>query len=79
MEKFQEMAGIAWKDVNEGILRPTPVSTEILTRILNLARIVDVTYKHNQNGYLHPEKVLRPHIDSPTSTKNSAVKTRVRL
>lgn len=62
MEKFQEMAEIAWKDVNEGILRPTPVSAEILTRILNLARIIDVTYKHNQDGYTHPEKVLKPHI-----------------
>ncbi|XP_070035760.1 viridiflorene synthase [Nicotiana tomentosiformis] len=62
MEKFQEMAEIAWKDVNEGILRPTPVSTEILTRILNLARIIDVTYKQNQDGYTHPEKVLKPHI-----------------
>ncbi|XP_055816519.1 vetispiradiene synthase 1-like [Solanum dulcamara] len=62
MEKFQEMAEIAWKDVNEGILRPTPVSTQILTRILNLARIIDVTYKHNQDGYTHPEKVLKPHI-----------------
>ncbi|XP_060199548.1 vetispiradiene synthase 3-like [Lycium barbarum] len=62
MEKFQEMADTAWKDVNEGILRPTPVSTEILTRILNLARIIDVTYKHNQDGYTHPEKVLKPHI-----------------
>ncbi|KAH0783139.1 hypothetical protein KY290_002737 [Solanum tuberosum] len=62
MEKFQEMAEIAWKDVNEGILQPTPVSTKILTRILNLARIIDVTYKHNQDGYTHPEKVLKPHI-----------------
>ncbi|XP_049350985.1 sesquiterpene synthase 31 [Solanum verrucosum] len=62
MEKFQEMAETAWKDVNEGILQPTPVSTKILTRILNLARIIDVTYKHNQDGYTHPEKVLKPHI-----------------
>lgn len=62
MDKFQEMVEIAWKDVNEGILRPTPVSTKILTRILNPARIVDVTYKRNQDGYTHPEKVLKPHI-----------------
>ncbi|XP_059307600.1 vetispiradiene synthase 3-like [Lycium ferocissimum] len=62
MAKFHEMAETAWKDVNEGILRPTPVSTEILTRILNLARIIDVTYKNNQDGYTHPEKVLKPHI-----------------
>ncbi|KAH0777664.1 hypothetical protein KY290_009075 [Solanum tuberosum] len=62
MNKFQEMGETAWKDVNEGILRPVPVSTEILTRILNLVRIIDVTYKHNQDGYTHPEKVLKPHI-----------------
>lgn len=62
MEKFQEMAEIAWKDLNEGILRPTPVSMKILTRILNLARIMGVVYKHNQDGYSHPEKVLKPHI-----------------
>ncbi|KAK6775230.1 hypothetical protein RDI58_026231 [Solanum bulbocastanum] len=62
MNKFQEMGETSWKDVNEGILRPVPVSTEILTRILNLVRIVDVTYKHNQDGYTHPEKVLKPHI-----------------
>ncbi|XP_009794139.1 vetispiradiene synthase 3-like [Nicotiana sylvestris] len=62
MNKFQEMAEIAWKDVNEGILRPTPVSTEILTRILNLSRMIDVAYKNNQDGYTHPEKVVKPHI-----------------
>ncbi|PHT41439.1 Vetispiradiene synthase 1 [Capsicum baccatum] len=44
MEKFQEMADTAWKDVNERILRPTAVSTKILTHVLNLARIIDVTY-----------------------------------
>ncbi|WMV12201.1 hypothetical protein MTR67_005586 [Solanum verrucosum] len=63
MEKFQEMVEIVWKDLNEGILRPsTPVSMKIHTRILNLARIMDVIYKHNQDGYTHPEKVvLKPH------------------
>ncbi|KAH0745388.1 hypothetical protein KY285_007045 [Solanum tuberosum] len=63
MNKFQEMGETAWKDANEGMLWPVrPVSTEILTRILNLVRIIDVTYKRNQDGYTHPEKVLKPHI-----------------
>ncbi|KAM3360291.1 hypothetical protein P3S68_020003 [Capsicum galapagoense] len=62
MVKFHEMAETAWKDVNEGTLKPAPVTIEILTRILNLARIIDVTYKHNQDDYTHPEKVLKPHI-----------------
>ncbi|XP_075080927.1 5-epi-aristolochene synthase-like isoform X1 [Nicotiana tabacum] len=64
MTKFQEMAEAAWKDLNEGLLRPTPVSTEFLSRILNLARIVEVTYIHNLDGYTHPEKVLKPHINA---------------
>ncbi|PHT31582.1 5-epiaristolochene synthase [Capsicum baccatum] len=51
-----------WKDVNEGTLKPAPATMEILTRIFNLARIIDVTYKHNQDDYTHPEKVLKPHI-----------------
>jgi len=62
MAKFREMAEIAWKDVNEGILRPNHVSMEFLTRILNLVRLIDVIYKHNEDGYTHPEKVLKPHI-----------------
>ncbi|MCE3215658.1 hypothetical protein HAX54_003130 [Datura stramonium] len=62
MTKFQEMAEVAWKDINEGILRPTPISMELLSRILNLARIIDVVYKYNQDGYTLPERVLKPHI-----------------
>nr|BAR94037.1 5-epi-aristolochene synthase [Nicotiana benthamiana] len=62
MDKFQKMAETAWKDLNEGLLRPTPVSAEFLNPILNLARIVEVTYIHNLDGYTHPEKVLKPHI-----------------
>ncbi|KAK6775234.1 hypothetical protein RDI58_026235 [Solanum bulbocastanum] len=60
MNKFQEMGETSWKDVNEGILRLVPVSTEILTRILNLIRIVDVIYKPNQDGYTHPGESPRP-------------------
>ncbi|XP_031131123.1 vetispiradiene synthase 3-like [Ipomoea triloba] len=62
MEKFQEMAELGLKDLNEGLIKPTPVPAEILLRIVNLARIVFVTYQHNQDGYTHPEKVLKPHI-----------------
>ncbi|CAH9100339.1 unnamed protein product [Cuscuta europaea] len=62
MRKFQELATVALKDLNEGILKHTPVSSDILWRIVNLARIVFVAYQHNQDGYTHPEKVLKPHI-----------------
>ncbi|XP_019178967.1 PREDICTED: vetispiradiene synthase 3-like [Ipomoea nil] len=62
MEKFQELAELGLKDLNEGLIKPTPVSAEIFLRIVNLARIVFVTYQHNQDGYTHPENVLKPHI-----------------
>ncbi|XP_031103532.1 vetispiradiene synthase 3-like [Ipomoea triloba] len=62
MEKFQELADLALKDLNEGLLQPTPVSAEILLRIFNLTCIIFVTYQHNQDGYTCPEKVLKPHI-----------------
>ncbi|KAM3282962.1 hypothetical protein P3S67_026607 [Capsicum chacoense] len=64
MAKFQEMGESGWKDINEGMLRPTPIPMEFLSRILNLARLVDVTYKHNEDGYTHPEKVIKPHISA---------------
>ncbi|KAH6812179.1 hypothetical protein C2S51_025941 [Perilla frutescens var. frutescens] len=59
MAKFMEIATNNWKDSNEEYLTP---SRHILTHILNMERLVDVTYKNNQDGYTHPEKVLKPHI-----------------
>ena len=62
MAKFFEIATNAWKDSNEECLRPYPVQKEILMRIVNFERIVDVTYKNNEDGYTEPEKVLKPYI-----------------
>ncbi|CAA3019352.1 vetispiradiene synthase 2-like, partial [Olea europaea subsp. europaea] len=62
VDKFLKMTTNAWKDINEECLRPTSSSREILMRILNLERNIDVTYKGNEDGYTQPEKVLKPHI-----------------
>ncbi|PHT99597.1 5-epiaristolochene synthase [Capsicum chinense] len=62
MAKFQEMGEAGWNDINEGMLRSTPISKEFLSLILNLARLVEVIYKHNEDGYAHPEDVIKPHI-----------------
>ncbi|KAL8479702.1 hypothetical protein ACS0TY_026578 [Phlomoides rotata] len=63
MNKFSELATNAWKDTTEECLNPSsPYSREIFYRILNFDRIVDVSYKDNQDGYTRPEKVLKPHI-----------------
>lgn len=65
MDKFEEMAENAWKDTNDDILQPIPpaVSTEMLVRILNFARMDEVTYAQRQDGYTCPEKVeTKPYI-----------------
>ncbi|KAL4352377.1 hypothetical protein GQ457_06G022290 [Hibiscus cannabinus] len=35
----------AWKDINEGFLKPMATSTSVLYRILNLAKVMDLYYK----------------------------------
>lgn len=62
MEEFGSMAENAWKDMNGELVKEKSVSMEILKRIVNLSRLIDVVYKHNQDGYTHPEKVLKPLI-----------------
>lgn len=62
MSKFMEMASDAWKDANKESLRPSSYkSRDVLTRVVNFARLTDVTYK-TEDGYTHPEKVLKPFI-----------------
>ncbi|XP_022717949.1 (+)-delta-cadinene synthase isozyme A-like [Durio zibethinus] len=55
----------AWKDINqELVLRPTPwVPMPILTRILNLARVMDFLYKDG-DGYTHVGNVVKCGITS---------------
>lgn len=62
MQAFNKIAENAWKDINGEIMKEKTVSMEILKRIVNLSRLIDVVYKHNQDGYTHPEKVLKPLI-----------------
>ncbi|XP_073279190.1 germacrene A synthase-like isoform X2 [Primulina huaijiensis] len=62
MNKIEEMATDAWKDVNENFKRPFPCSKEVLMIILNITRVIDVVYKNNEDGYTHPEKVIKPLI-----------------
>ena len=63
MAKFMELSLNAWKDSNEEMLRPSCYkSRELLTRILNFERVTYVTYKDKEDGYTHPEKVVKPYI-----------------
>lgn len=62
MEKFHQLVQLALEDLNEGLLKPTPVPAEILLRIVNVANMLFVAYQYNEDGYTFPEKVLKPHI-----------------
>ncbi|KAL7122250.1 hypothetical protein ACP275_01G033100 [Erythranthe tilingii] len=62
MKEFNNIAEKAWKDINGEIFKEKSVSVEILKRIVNLSRLIDVVYKHNQDGYTNPEKLLKPLI-----------------
>lgn len=64
MQEFNSIAENAWKDINGEMVKEKRVSMEILKRILNLSRLIDVVYKNNEDGYTHPEKVLKPLISA---------------
>ncbi|XP_060672677.1 sesquiterpene synthase 2-like [Ziziphus jujuba] len=46
----------AWKDINQEFMKPTAVATSILERVLNLARMSDVTYKDG-DSYTNPHLI----------------------
>ncbi|KAL1562168.1 (-)-germacrene D synthase [Salvia divinorum] len=61
--KFWEMSMDAWKDINEEYLKESCyIAKDILMKIFNLERVLDVVYKNNEDGYTHPQKVFEPLI-----------------
>ncbi|KAJ0694331.1 putative lyase [Helianthus annuus] len=58
VEAIKKMVENAWKDINEGCLKPREVPMDLLAPIVNLARMIDVAYKHN-DGFTFPEKTLK--------------------
>ncbi|KAK7833748.1 (-)-germacrene d synthase [Quercus suber] len=59
INEFQEVEQVkdAWKDINKECLYPTIVPAPTLTRILNLAHVIDVVYK-DKDGYTHARIML---------------------
>nr|AZI95569.1 germacrene A synthase [Cichorium endivia]AZI95581.1 germacrene A synthase [Cichorium intybus] len=54
VDELKKIIENAWKDINEECLKPTEVSMELLAPILNLARITDMVYRHNDR-FTFPE------------------------
>jgi hypothetical protein len=53
----------AWKDMNKECLYPTIVPMPVVTRILNLTRVIYVVYK-DEDGYTLAEIVLKDFVAS---------------
>nr|GEW32147.1 10-epi-junenol synthase [Tanacetum cinerariifolium] len=61
VDELKKMLQDLWKDINEGCLKPTEVSTEILAPVVNLARMTDVVYRYNDR-FTFPEKTIEEYI-----------------
>ena len=63
INEFRKQVIDAWKDINKECIYPTIVPMPVLTRILNLSRVMDVVYK-DQDGYTNAGIVLKDFIRS---------------
>ncbi|XWS27612.1 hypothetical protein CRYUN_Cryun26dG0131700 [Craigia yunnanensis] len=61
IEEFRKRLVIAWNELNEDYMRPRIVPTQILKRVLNIACVIDLTYK-DDDGFTMSEKILKDHI-----------------
>ncbi|XP_043700443.1 (-)-germacrene D synthase-like [Telopea speciosissima] len=60
-DEFKRRIENAWKDINEGCIKPTIVPMSFLMRILNLTRMMDVIYKHG-DGITNASQVLKDYV-----------------
>ncbi|OMP04623.1 hypothetical protein COLO4_09458 [Corchorus olitorius] len=63
VDEFYRQISESWKDMNEECLYPTSVPMPLLTRIINLARVMDVAYKDG-DGYTFAEVLLKDSVTS---------------
>ena len=62
-EELRKLVVDAWKDINEECLQPTAVPMQLLLRILNLTRVIDVLYTDKDN-YTHAGTKLKSFVVS---------------
>ncbi|CAI9289406.1 unnamed protein product [Lactuca saligna] len=51
----------AWDDINEGCLKPREVPMDLISPIVNLARMIDITYRYDDQ-YTFPENTFKEYI-----------------
>ncbi|KAG8386209.1 hypothetical protein BUALT_Bualt03G0125200 [Buddleja alternifolia] len=60
--EFEKQLEKSWKDMNQECLQPTAVPMAILMRILNFARLMDLTYGHGDDAYGNPKSETKGYI-----------------
>ncbi|XP_042751764.1 10-epi-juneol synthase isoform X1 [Lactuca sativa] len=61
VNELKKMIENNWKDINEGCLKPTEVSMELLAPILNLSRMTDTIYRYNDR-FTFPENTIVEYV-----------------
>nr|AZM65212.1 caryophyllene synthase [Santalum album] len=61
--ELQKQVGDAWKDMNEEWLGGSAAPKDVLKRVVNLARVIDLIYK-DDDGYVHAVTVLKGPVTS---------------
>jgi len=61
LKELHKLVESAWKDINKECLNPTQVPMMFLIRVLNLARVMDVLYKE-QDNYTNSGGVTKDYI-----------------
>uniref|UniRef100_A0A7N0SXP8 Terpene synthase metal-binding domain-containing protein n=1 Tax=Kalanchoe fedtschenkoi TaxID=63787 RepID=A0A7N0SXP8_KALFE len=60
---LSKMVADGWKDMNTGCIKPTAAPIQVLERILNFARLIDVVYKDG-DGFTHTKEFLDDVVSS---------------
>ncbi|KAJ9676245.1 hypothetical protein PVL29_024980 [Vitis rotundifolia] len=63
-QKLNKQVENAWKDVNQGCLRPPAIPMPLLTRVLNFARTGDFMYKGRDDRFTNVGDVMKDSIAS---------------
>ncbi|GMJ06428.1 terpene synthase 18, sesterterpene synthase 1 [Hibiscus trionum] len=58
-EAFKDMIEAAFKELNQGCLRPTPIPREIVNRVVNYRRLCTTFYMDEIDGYSIPEICIK--------------------
>lgn len=51
LKELHNIVEDAWKDLNKEMLRPTTFPRPLMTRILNLSRVIEVFYRLGEDDY----------------------------